>query len=241
MSKTCSNCGASLTKPGDFCLRCRAPNADGVVLDLDDASATLTILNGDTIVGETTITTTPQPGDLENTQQRNYVGRIADDIHRKRPETVYMAGDRELLGRLRSELHYDCYRVDPNAPVTAALARRDTDALEVVDVPPAEKIGGSHSTLIGGRTGRKAVLIVAGHPHVKKVIPGRINPGSSDSRTGTRAKATRADPNGNVRLLIHTGSTVQENRIVTTATNRDLGEQIREDLNDRLGDNDLTQ
>lgn len=239
MTKVCGRCGASLSRPGDYCLMCRTANADGIVLEVGATTATITILNRENILGETTITTTPQSGELHNTQRRNYVGRIVDEIHRRRPEAVYMAGDRDLLRRIRADLHYDSYRVDPDAPVDDAIARRDADALEVVEVPPSDKIGGSHTTLIGDRTGRKAVLLVAGHPHVKKVIPGRIDAGGSGSQSGVRAKATRADSNGNVRLLLHNGSTVQENRVVTTATNRDLGEQIRDDLNERLGDADL--
>jgi hypothetical protein len=50
---------------------------------------------------------------------------------------------------------------------------------------------------------------------------------------------TRADANGNVRLLVRDGSSVQENRIVTTASDRDTGERVREDLNDALVEADL--
>jgi hypothetical protein len=51
-----------------------------------------------------------------------------------------------------------------------------------------------------------------------------------------RAKATRADDNGNVRLLVRDGSSVQENRVVTTAGDRDYGERVRTDLNDALAE-----
>jgi len=50
---------------------------------------------------------------------------------------------------------------------------------------------------------------------------------------------TRADTNGNVRLLLRDGSSVQENRIVTTARDNDGGEHVRQDLNDALDEADL--
>jgi hypothetical protein len=74
---------------------------------------------------------------------------------------------------------------------------------------------------------------------VKKVIPGPIESGGASSPTGVRAKATRADTNGNVRVLIRDGSSVQENRVVTTAGDRELGEHVREDLNEALAEADL--
>jgi len=119
------------------------------------------------------------------------------------------------------------------------LARRGDRALDIVETPPREKIGGSHSTLIGDRKGRKAVSTVAQHPHVKKIVPGPIDAGGTGSRTGLRAKATRAGTNGNIRLLLRDGSSVQENRIVTTAMDRETGERVREDLNEALRDAEL--
>ena len=40
-------------------------------------------------------------------------------------------------------------------------------------------------------------------------------------------------------MLIRDGSTVQENRIVTTAMDREVGERVREDLNDLLDEEGL--
>jgi hypothetical protein len=50
---------------------------------------------------------------------------------------------------------------------------------------------------------------------------------------------TRADRHGNVRLLLRDGSSVQENRVVTTAGDRETGERVREALNDALADDEL--
>lgn len=235
----CATCGEPLERPGDFCLVCRSANADGVVVDVGPERATLTMLDGERVVGESTVTTTPEPDpERAGTQRRNFVGRIADEVRRKRPEAVFMAGERDLLGDLGAELHYDRYRVDGAAPVQAAIDRRGERDLEVVDLAPEQKLRGSHSTVVGGRTGRRAVLLVAGHPHVKAVIPGPIETGGRSGR-GATAKATRADEGGNVRLLLRDGSTVQVNRVVTTAMNRGLGERIREDLNELLAEEGL--
>ncbi len=85
----------------------------------------------------------------------------------------------------------------------------------------------------------RAIHAVADHPHVKKVIPGPIDAGGTGSQSGLRAKVTRADDGGNVRMLIRDGSSVQENRVVTTARDREMGERIREDLNDVLADSEF--
>jgi hypothetical protein len=238
----CRHCASPLERPGDYCLVCRTPNADAVVLELDRDRATLTMLDDEEVVGETHVTTTPEDGgEAGVVELRNFAGRVADEVRRKRPEEVYAAGKRDVLRATRDQLRHSFYRVgdDGDDPVEAVLARRGDRALEVVEASPAEKLGGSHSTLIGNRAGRKAIKTVAGHPHVKKIIPGPIDAGGSGSRTGVRAKATRADENGNVRMLLRDGSSVQENRVVTTAMDRELGERVRADLNDALAEADL--
>ncbi|MFB6126368.1 MAG: DUF2103 domain-containing protein [Halolamina sp.] len=238
----CRQCGTELDRPGDFCLTCRSANCDAVVVDFQSDRATLTMLVDDEPVARTVITTTPE-GDADDEATvvalRNFAGRVADEVRRKRPEAVYAAGERAALRECRAQLHHEFYRVPGDAPVEAALERSGERALEVVEAAPAEKLGGSHSTLIGGRTGREAILTAADHPHVKKLIPGPIDAGGNGSRSGLRAKVTRADDNGNVRLLLRDGSSVQENRVVTTAMDRDTGERIRDDLNEALSEADL--
>jgi len=256
----CRRCGTPLEKPGDYCLTCHTANSDAVVVEFADDRAELTMLDEDHVVGHTTVTTRPERDDeLTTIQLRNFAGRVADDIRRKRPETVYAAGARDPLRETRAQLHHEFYRVPddggeavgtqrgesrPDGPRAAeesdrpvvqwVLDRRGDRALEVVETPPREKIGGSHSTLIGDRKGRVAIRTVADHPHVKKIVPGPIDAGGTGSRTGLRAKATRAGTNGNVRLLLRDGSSVQENRIVTTAMDRETGERVRADLNEAL-------
>jgi hypothetical protein len=233
----CRHCASPLERPGDYCLVCRTPNADAVVLELGRDRATLTMLDGEAVVGETTVTTVPEEREeAGEVELRNFAGRIADEVRRKRPETVYAAGEREPLRESRAQLHHEFYRVDGEDPVGAVIERRGERTLEVVDAAPREKLGGSHSTLIGGRAGRRAVGVVAGHPNVKKIVPGPIDAGGTGSQSGLRGKVTRADDNGNVRLLLRDGSSVQENRVVTTAMDRETGERVRRDLNEALAE-----
>ena len=237
----CRQCASPLDRPGDYCLVCRTANADTVVLELGRERATVTTLDGETTVGRRTVTTTPETdGERERSELRYFAGQVADEVRRKRPEEVYATGDRNVLRAVRAQLHYEFYRIEAENPVQRVLEKKGDPALEVVEASVAEKLGGTHSTLIGGRTGRRALEIVAGHPHVKKIVPGPIDAGGSSSPTGVRAKVTRADDNGNVRLLVLDGSSVQENRVVTTAGGRELGEHVRADINDALAEADLT-
>jgi len=238
----CQQCHADLDRPGDYCLVCHTANCDAVVAVFEREAATLTMLDGDEIRGETTITTVPDESHDDRAsvvERRNFAGRVADEIRRKRPEAVFAAGDREAIRETRGQLHYEFYRVPDDNAVDSVLDRRGESALEVVNIPPREKIGGSHSTIIGGRDGRNAISIVADHPHIKKIIPGPIDAGGKGSQSSLRAKITRADDNGNVRMLLRDGSSVQENRLVTTAPDLDTGERVRADLNAALEEAEL--
>ena len=233
----CRQCGTPLERPGDYCLVCGTENADTVVLELGRERATVTTLLEEEVVSARTVTTTPErddPGEAGVVELRNFVGLVADEVRRKRPEEVYATGEREVLRAVRGQLRYEFYRIEGENPVQAVIERSGRPPLEVVERDTKDILGGSHTTLIGERAGKQAIQTVAGHPHVKKIIPGPIDAGGSGSRSGVRAKATRADANGNVRLLIRDGSSVQENRVVTTAGDRELGEQVRADLNEVL-------
>jgi hypothetical protein len=89
--------------------------------------------------------------------------------------------------------------------------------------------GGDHTTIIGGRKGKKLVLRISGDEDVKKVIPGVIKVGMSPG-VGFRAKFLRPDERGNLRLLLREGSTVQEIFIVTKASSFSEGEKISKKL-----------
>ena len=240
----CRQCATPLDRPGDYCLVCHTANTDAVVLELDRERAAVTSLLEGSVVGRRTVTTTPEGGGSDENavvELRNFAGLVADEVRRKRPEEVYVTGNRDVIAAVRPQLHYEFFRVEGEDPVQRVIDRQGEPALEVVDAAPAEKLGGSHSTLIGGRSGQRVIQTVAGHPHVKKVIPGPIDAGGASSPTGVRAKATRADDNGNVRVLIRDGSSVQENRVVTTAGDRELGEHVRADLNEALREAELQE
>lgn len=233
----CKRCASPLDRPGDYCLVCRTANTDTVVLDLERDRATVAALQGERVLGRRTVTTTPETdGELSQSELRSFAGQIVEEVRRKRPEDVYATGSRVVIHDVRAQLRYPLYRIESETPVAHVLERLDEPELEVVEASVAEKLGGAHSTLIGGRTGREALEVVAAHPNVKKIVPGPIDAGGSGSRNGVVAKATRADENGNVRLLLRDGSSVQENRIVTTAGERERGELVRSDLNDALTD-----
>jgi hypothetical protein len=231
----CRRCGSQLDRPGDYCLTCHTGNVESVIIDIARGRAVLTMVGqGTGVLGETTITTIPEDGEEERAELRNFAGRIADEVRRKRPDAVYVTGDRAVVQRLQRELHYSLSRVPEENPVAAVTNEDEGRSLEVVETEPDEKIGGAHSTLIGGRAGEELLREIAGHAHVKKIIPGPIESGGSGTDRGVTAKATRADRNGNVRVLLRDGSSVQENRIVTTAKDREAGERVRGELNEAL-------
>ena len=95
------------------------------------------------------------------------------------------------------------------------------------------KLGGAHTTIIGGRAGKKLVKLVSQHPEVKKVIPTVISVKgiAGGSLTG---KVRRADARGNLRLLLSEGRSFQEVRLVTTVGTAEEGDRIMNELNEIL-------
>ena len=91
------------------------------------------------------------------------------------------------------------------------------------------KFGGNHTTIIGGRKGRKIVMEIGRSEMVKKVIPGIIKVGMSPG-SGFRVKFLRPDNRGNLRLLLREGSTVQEVFVVTRASTHSEGLEIAKEL-----------
>jgi hypothetical protein len=95
------------------------------------------------------------------------------------------------------------------------------------------KLGGAHTTIIGGRAGKKLIRLVSQHPEIKRVIPSVISVKgiAGGSLTG---KVLRADSRGNLRLLISEGRSFQEVRLVTTVGTAEEGERIMNELNEIL-------
>jgi hypothetical protein len=102
-------------------------------------------------------------------------------------------------------------------------------------VQPRNKIGGSHTTIIGGRHGKKLVQLISQHTEVKKIVPsvitvrGKSNPGGL-----IIGKVLRPDERGNLRLLISHGTSSQELRIVTNVGDVQSGERIMNELNQMI-------
>jgi hypothetical protein len=100
---------------------------------------------------------------------------------------------------------------------------------------PECKLGGSHTTIIGGRAGKKIVSLLSQHPSVKKVIPSVIAvKGKGNSGGKLTAKIQRPDDRGNLRLLLSHGTSFQELRIITNVGSFEEGENIMKELNSLL-------
>jgi len=92
------------------------------------------------------------------------------------------------------------------------------------------KRGGTHTTIIGDRKGRKIASVISSHEAVKKIIPGIIQ-SKGPSGGSFRAKVLRPDARGNLRLLFTQGTSYQEIILVTTAGDIAEGEAISDELN----------
>jgi hypothetical protein len=95
------------------------------------------------------------------------------------------------------------------------------------------KLGGAHTTLIGGRAGKKLIKLVIQHPEIKKVIPSVISVKgiAGGNLTG---KVLRSDARGNLRLLLSEGRSFQEVRLVTKVGTAEEGDRIMSELNEIL-------
>lgn len=89
---------------------------------------------------------------------------------------------------------------------------------------------GRHKTVIGDREGLKLVGEILSHKDVKRVIFGRIENKGSRTGHGLRFKITRVDERGNIRAILSYGSSNQEIHIITTASSREEGLKVAEEL-----------
>ncbi len=161
---------------------------------------------------------------------------LAERIHEKRVEDVYICGiDRKFIDFGFDNLKrcavsdLKIYKTDPLPFEDFVLKLKKfvfkKMELKKVDVPPEDKIQGSHKTVIGGRAGMEYLHRVAMCEYVKKIVPGVITCGGS-SGGGVRFKVTRCDEKGNIRGILIDGSTVQEIHIITTARDKEQGEIV---------------
>jgi hypothetical protein len=102
---------------------------------------------------------------------------------------------------------------------------------------PKKKLGGAHTTIIGGRHGKKIVSLISQHPEVKKVIPSVITvKGKGNSGGVITGKIQRPDERGNLRMLLSHGTSSQEIRIITTVGDFTEGVRLMGELNAMLVD-----
>ncbi len=100
-----------------------------------------------------------------------------------------------------------------------------------------DKLGGAHTTIIGGRHGKKLLDLVSHHPCVKRIIPSVITTkGKSAAGGSISAKVLRPDDRGNLRVLLSHGTSSQEIRIITTVGDVAEGERVVKELNEMLSE-----
>lgn len=100
-----------------------------------------------------------------------------------------------------------------------------------------DKLGGAHTTVIGGRAGKKILRTISRHPDVKRIIPSVITVRGKSAAGGTMcAKVLRPDNRGNLRLLLSQGTSSQEIRIITSVGNIGEGERVMMELNSMLSE-----
>ncbi len=232
----CRNCYAELDEDLDYCLRCNSRNADyscvyfGKKLHL--------IFIGDRIfkmdfkIYE------------EHESIRNLFEVIAEKIHRKRVEEVFICGESYEKIQFAERMLRKYALTNLRIYVSEAMEFEEfvenlmkflkkRDEIEKVKIPAEKKIGGSHSTIIGGREGRNLVMKIASSEFVKKIVPGVIE--NSGVATGSvRIKLTRTDDRGNIRALLIHGGSVQQIHVITTAKNKEEGEFILKNLKNQL-------
>ncbi len=98
-----------------------------------------------------------------------------------------------------------------------------------------DKIGGAHTTIIGGRHGKKLIDTIIDHPEVKRIIPSVINvKGNAAAGGAISGKLLRSDTRGNLRMIITHGTAVQEIRVITTVADDIEGERLMNELNTML-------
>ncbi len=228
----CRRCYSELPSPTSYCLVCGEKNAIGCGLYVDEGKVYLIFIGHS---GNEVITYKVYE---EEESIRNLYELIAERIHERRVEEVYVSGRDRSKIETASEM-VKTYSLSPlSISITdpfqtpsefeESLTRhlKAVRELKRVRMRPEDKIQGAHSTIIGGREGMRFIRIIASSEYVKKVIPGVIEAKGSAVGGGVRFKLTRCDERGNIRGLLIDGATVQEIHIVTTARNKEEGEEI---------------
>jgi hypothetical protein len=237
----CRGCGSELKYPTQYCLFCGERNADFCFVYMGEKVHLIFFsVRKSVITEEQSFKIYPEPESIRNTFEL-----IAENIHWRRIDSVMVAGDdefkaelcAELVSKYRlSEIRVQClgvrnlYETVENIKRSLKLEKK----LKKVEVNPDDKIGGAHSTIIGGREGRKLLHRLAKCEYVKKIVPGVIEGCGASSGGGVRLKLTRSDERGNLRAILIDGTSVQSILVITTASNREEGEFIKLLLKDSM-------
>jgi len=238
----CPNCFAELSSPTAYCLYCGSKNAIGGGLFVAGNRVYLFF------IGKHAEETLSFKLYNEEESIRNTFEIIAERIHERRVDEIYVSGISDELIEKASEMLRRTVLSPVSIYVTDTFQSaeeffkhliehlRTVKELKKVDIKPEDKIHGAHSTIIGGREGLKFIHKIASSEYVKKIVPGVIEAKGSAVGGGVRFKLTRCDDRGNIRGLLIDGATVQEIHIVTTARNKEEGEVILKILRGLLED-----
>ena len=179
--------------------------------------------------------------ELSEISERNLFERVSEELHFRRVRRIFISAASQ------EKRDYCCEMVRKFALSPLEIVLTDTfrnscefvervkdhvrtvDELEKVNTDPDDKIGGAHSTVIGGREGLKLLVGLAASPYVKKVVPGVIE-SAGISGGGVRLKLTRCDDRRNIRALLIDGSSVQQVYVITTAADKKQGERVLKEL-----------
>jgi hypothetical protein len=224
-------CGAELNSKAAFCLSCGKKHAVGCGVYISESRVFVRVFGEDGFE-EFSIKRYD-----EEVSIRNLYEVLAERIYSYRVEEVVVSGENEELMEeglegLRNALYpfevsvSDAFEEPKSFFERLERVLRLEKELKTVKMPPEDKIHGSHSTIIGGREGYKLILSLAKSPYVKKVVPGVIEGNATSIGGGVKLKLTRSDERGNVRALLIDGSSVQQVHVITTASNKDEGEEV---------------
>ncbi len=233
-------CGADLLSPTSYCLSCGRVHALACGVYFGKKAYFIAI-------GKNVVETKSYEIYDEEESLRNLFEILAERIHERRVNTVYVCGESNELVEFAFEnlkryslSDLKIYRTEPMDLNDFVSNLRNfvlkKEELKKVNIPPEKKIQGSHTTIIGGRVGREYLYKVAMCEYVKKIVPGVIT-GNTTSGGGVRFKVTRCDEKGNIRGILIDGSSVQEIHIITTAKNKEQGEIVLKILKGSLSKN----
>jgi len=238
MKVRCRSCGCELEFPTQYCLLCGERNVDVCLVYLGEKLYLLFfVVRSDApdgiLIDMESFRLYPEQESLRNTFEL-----VAERIHWRRADKIIVAGadnfKAELCAELISKYRLSEFKVQKAGAVEFdRITKSIKDSLKMernlkkVNIRPDEKIGGAHTTVIGGREGHKLLQEIAKCSYVKKIVPGVIEGRSASSGGGVRLKLTRSDDRGNIRAILIDGTSVQNVLVITTASNREEGEFVR--------------